>query len=365
MADSIQILAAAILAIHGGNELPEVIIEKIRELAAPAASTALTAEPAEPVEPVEPVTLVAPVVAMPVNTIHYTTGAAEKPKRTKQSAGRNEREDIRKIVAHIKAKSKQGLQLIDAFEARFGRTILDAREEALGEKRGNRKKHYDFEILLAATDGASEAWMRVEHKGSKDIVPISADQTPWSAGVQFHNGGCEKYKIALIYARLWYTQWIGSGVLKTKYDMITPIPTFEEWYEDVKTQACTPKTAFGKELKKKVRDQCDSSLLELRESVIAEFNPTDAEMDEFKAEVLQVLNAPLNEKDYWLTIHGDVDSNFYCAWYPKFTLQTIRAVVIRKEKDIFFDFDCDIHQMTCILRWGGGAGFTNLRIDAR
>ena len=297
---------------------------------------------------------------LPQNTVTCD----ELAPRTKRTAGKAEREDIRKIVRHIHEKTPQGRKLIDAFKATFSRTIVDAREDAPGSKRGNRKRHYDFEVLLEATDSKQEAWMRIEHKGSKDYTPISPSQTPWAAGVQFHNGGCEKYKIAQIYARQWYDIWVGSGVLSARYELHSPIPSYDEWYADAKTQSCTPKTAFGKELKAKVRS-CDGNLLELREAVNAAFNPSESDLACFKCEVIAILKEILDEKDYWLTIHGNVDTDFHCAWYPKYTVEHIYGVTLRKEKDIFFDLDCDGYKLSCILRWGGGAGFTNVRIDAR
>jgi hypothetical protein len=286
--------------------------------------------------------------------------------RTRDRAGENEKKDIQAIVAALNTPNNPvGIKLKQSFAERFvGLEIVAARERS-----GNRAVHYDFEIQL---NSQPNVWFRVEHKGSQQNGPISPTQTPWSAGVQFHNGGCEKYSIAKLYAQTWYDLYIGSGALKTEFGIEAPIPTFDQWFaNDAKVQG-DPKTAFGIELKKKVRETRGprASLLDKREVVNAAFNPTPADIDLFKKEALATLNQVLEQKDYWLTIHGRITEgsgaeDFHCAWYPKFTIDIIHMLTIRKEKDIWFDFYCDGFRFSSILRWGKGAGFSNIRMDAR
>ncbi len=283
--------------------------------------------------------------------------------RTRANAGRNEMEDLARIVTALKEKTPTGLKLAEAFKAKFGGDeIVDARQRA-----GNRGVHYDFEILVKPAGSSLRFWKAVEHKGSQKATPIPADQTPWAAGVQFHNGGCDKYSIGKLYAKTWYDTLIGSGTLKQQWSLESAIPSFEEWFaKDAKRQD-DPATEFGQELKRKVREARGpkASLGEVREVVNGLFNPTEQDLETFKAEVLQILNESLAQKHYWLTIHGDVAGDFHCAWYPKFRLSEITAVRMRKEWDIWFDFECPETKFSCILRWGKGAGFSNLRIDAR
>lgn len=281
----------------------------------------------------------------------------EQVARTRNNAGANETRDIEEIIRAINTRSPQGLRIIHAFRDQFGREIRGA------EKReGNRGIHFDFYIILDTGERK-----RVEHKGSQHYTPILPHQTPWEAGVQFHNGGCEKYTIAKMYARVWYDTYIRSGVLKTEWSLEAPIPTFDEWFsKDAKAQD-DPKTPFGKELKRKVREArgVKGSLKEKRELVNTHFNPTAADLELFKTEALAILNHVLEQKDYWLTIHGDVFGDFHCKWYPNFTIPSIQSVTMRKELDIWFSFVCEGTNFQCILRWGKGAGFSNIRIDAR
>lgn len=281
------------------------------------------------------------------------------PQRTRDNAGSNEVRDIETIVSSIHNKTPNGLRLMDTFKTRFGLDVLDARKRL-----GNRGVHYDFQILVGPEPGV---WKNVEHKGSQNNTPILPDQTPWSAGVQFHNGGCEKYSIGKKYAETWYTHYIASGSLKNEFNLQAPTPTFDEWFrKDVKCQG-DPKTAFGKELKETVRRLRGpkASLLDKRQAVNELFTLTDEDLLQFKLEVLTILNEVLSVKDYWLTIHGDPASDFSCAWYPNFTLKEIKQVTMKKELDIWFEFDCAECKFSSLLRWGKGAGFSNLRIDAR
>lgn len=296
-------------------------------------------------------------VIIPTNPI---TSESLKPRRTRDDCGKNEQQDIHKIVIGINNKTMCGIKIIEQFKKRFGRTIVSARERS-GE---NRKTHYDFEVRF---EDEPEKWYSVEHKGHQNFIPIRPEQSPWKAGVQFHNGSCDKYEIGKKYAKEYYNEWIGSGSLKKEWNIEAAIPSFEEWFQkDAKVQG-NPGTAFGKELKRKVRESrgTKESLRETRQPVNDKFNMSDKEITVFQNEILASLNSVLKEKDYWLTIHGDLDNDFYCEWYPQFTLNEIKNITIKKELDIWFIIDCGEIQFSAILRWGKGVGFSNIRIDAR
>jgi hypothetical protein len=285
--------------------------------------------------------------------------------RTKALAGVNETQDIAAIVTALKSSMAAGIRLRESFLRKFRLNLYDARLRA----GGNRSTHYDFQVLVGTTSKEA-TWKNVEHKGSRECRPVGTDETPWAAGVQFHNGGCDKYSIGPLYARAWYNVHVGSGTLKTEWSLDAAIPSFEEWYDgDAKRQG-DPSTAFGIELKTKVRaalgDKKSLTSSEYRAAAHAAFNPTAADLDQFKGEALTVLNEALEQKDYWLTIHGDILGDFHCAWFPKFVLASIDEVTVRKDElDIWFDLRSGPLRFSCILRWGKGVGFSNLRIDAR
>jgi hypothetical protein len=281
--------------------------------------------------------------------------------RTKQKAGENEAKDIEAIIAGINTKNACGARITDEFTRKFpGHELLSARPR----QGGNRGTHYDFEALIRTAAGA-ETWARIEHKGSYKYAAIGADDAPWSAGVQFYNGGCEKYSLAKKYARTWYDAYIATGALATEFGLMNPAPTYDDWFKsDCKAQD-DPKTEFGKELKSVVR-AAGGSLLEKRATVNTALTITEEDERVLKDEVRTIANQALNQKEYWLTIRGNLDGEFVCAWYPQFTITAIEEVVVTKNRDIELEFRCnDAFVFHGILRWGKGAGFSNLRLDLK
>ena len=277
--------------------------------------------------------------------------------RTKEKAASNEAKDIAFIVKSIKLKDTVGMKFINAFKDKFGVEIQDARD-----RKGSRKTHYDFEIQV---DGE---WKHVEHKGSKAYKPISSDKKVWASGVQFYNGPADKFSLAKKYARTWYDKYIGSGELKKEWNIEAEIPSYDEWYsKDCKVQ-CDPKTSFGKELKKKVREKRGpkASLLDKREAINNLIDMTKEEEDKFINEVYPLASEVLDQKDYWLVIHGDLTNKFHFDWFPKFKLPKIISLKFKKCLDLEFDFICEEdYVFNGILRWGKGAGFSCLRIDLK
>ena len=303
-------------------------------------------------------------VKVPDNVASMVEPAVASP-RTKDKAAVNEAEDIRAIIRGLTTNNECGSKIKAAFKEKFNMEILDARER-IGKSRGT---HYDLEILIRPVESSSVGeWKTVEHKGSKDYTQINPADTPWAAGVQFHNGGCEKYTLARKYAKCWYNMYVGSESLKKEFNLSAQIPTFEDWFKnDAKVQA-DPKTLFGKELKKAVRllRGPKASLPEKRSACHNVFDISEEDRQLLIQEVLPIANQALLEKDYWMTIHGDLTGDFYVAWYPQFTISRINDVIITKDLDINIQFICESgFNFKGILRWGKGAGFSNLRIDLK
>lgn len=281
--------------------------------------------------------------------------------RLKQNAKENESADVDHLIVMLNdPDSEMGNRMRREFFSVFGTPLLGACRGVAG----GRGKHYDFEIETV------QGWLKVEHKGSIKEKPISADSNPWEQGVQFHNGGANKYSIAKKYAEGWYTKYIGSGLLKERYGLTSPLPTMEEWIQrDVRTQG-DPKTAFGQELKRVYRETHPKGSLEKeRDEFVEEFihqcTPEDNRI--FAAEVLPVIQSAFADKDVWLQIAGNVHSDsFYFRWSPSLQIDRIESVKIHKKSDIQMKIDCGkgliLHP---ILRWGKGQGFSNLRIDLK
>ena len=285
-------------------------------------------------------------------------------RRIRGNAGANEILDIAAIVHSLSTPNAVGVRLANGFAERFGKTIQGVRAR-LG---GNRSTHHDLEICVRDTQGV-EVWENVEVKGSQPFVPIRPDDSPWLAGVQFHNGGCEKYSIAKKYAKLYYDIHVGSGSLKRDFSVGAEIPSFEEWFQNDCRVQSDPKTAFGKELKRNVRAVRGpkTSLLETRAPVLDALEITEDDRRLLAQEVLPIANQALAEKQYWLTIHGNVHTGeFHFMWFPAFLLSEIQEVHVEKKLDVLLTFVCaNDFRFHGILRWGKGAGFSNLRLDLK
>lgn len=297
--------------------------------------------------------------------------------RTKAAAKRNEETDITALITYINtADSPIGNALRQKFSEIIGKPLLEAAHvppltEGIIHNQtalpGSRHAHYDF--VVRTTDNV---WLKVEHKGSAVRAPIDPSRKPWVQGVQFYNGGMEKYRFAVRYATAWYNKYVGSGLLKERYNIRALIPTLTEWLNnDAKTQG-DPKTPFGRELKATVRAATGSSLLAERNEFVEEFLTTCSADDEatLAADMLPLIREAFAQKDVWLQVAGDVATGeFDFLWRPQLTINGIESVRFfqsPKKTDICMEVQCgDGLCLKPILRWGKGAGFSNLRLDLK
>ena len=316
-------------------------------------------------------TAVTPVIKRKGPPIAPKKEIVPKEKRTKGNAKKNEDADVSALIALLNhAESVKGQEMRDAFKARFGLTIIGATrhktiQHAKQKRGGGRSIHYDFVVQLA--DGTERT---VEHKGDKVKHTIDLSLPPWTGGVQFYNGGMEKYRLSQKYAREWYQQLIASGILSERYGLTSPIPTEEEWIaKDAKVQSLA-KTPFGKELKKvyQERDGCEKGSLKTeRNEFVQEFEWSEEDKQQLAEDVFPLIQSSFAEKDVWLQIAGSVENgDFNFAWRDPIRIQKVERITIEKKKDIEFIVECDdgvvVHG---ILRWGYGAGFSNIRIDLK
>lgn len=280
--------------------------------------------------------------------------------RSRDAAKENEARDLRNIVDAINNDTPTGRQLKDTFSERFGKTITAARI-GIG---GGRSIHHDIEILVEGV------WHPVEHKGSIKYVSIDPLSPPWTQGVQFYNGPCGKYTMGCLYAKQWYDKYIATGVLSNKYALVSPIPSFDDWFKKDANIQGDAKTLFGKELRSRFRGNGKKGgCFEERDALTKDFrqNISDVDLDTIQTEVLRLAQDVLSKKTYWLQIQGSVMDKFYCAWSPELKITSIAGVEMdEKCKDVKLDFTTDVgFKFSAWLRWGKGQGLSNLRIDLR
>ena len=284
----------------------------------------------------------------------------ETEDRTKARAAANEAKDIARIIEAINKKDELGLKLIKEFKDKFDLEIVSAKE-----RRGSRRTHYDFDILVNIN--GKEVWKHVEHKGSKNYKETKSTDTPWSGGVQFYNGSAKKFSFGKKFARLWYDKFIGSGEIKKKFDIKADIPSFETWYNNDCMNQSKAQTEFGKELYEKQKNSKNDGLAKNeRKNIIETIEITEEDLKELAKEVLPIVTQVLNDKDYWLSIKGTLSDKNEIKWYPKLSVTKIDKVDPMKCKDLWFEFHCD-NDFTFKghLRWGYGQGVANLRFDLK
>ena len=281
--------------------------------------------------------------------------------RTKKYTGVNERNDVIYIIDHINTNTEIGINIKELYASTFPDSKLISAKPV---KTSNRNTNTDFEIVVSKNGILAN--YSVEHKGSIKYKKHPNVSTPWEIGVQFLNCPINKYTIGTKYGKLWYDTYIKSMKLTNKFKIKSLIPNFEDWFKfDAKVQG-NPKTNFGKELKNKVKRIRGNSLLEERKVVNDLFEMTSTEMELFKKEVMKLQKESLHKKHYWINIHGDINKKCCIKWYPQYSIAPIKEVIMTKEKDILFKFICeDDYRFNGILRWGKGAGFSNLRIDLK
>ena len=279
----------------------------------------------------------------------------------KSNNGINEENNIKIILESLNNNTDLGVKLISSLRDNMKIEF----KKAYHRKKSNRKSHYDF--IIEDNNGVIH---QIEHKGSYIYKKIEDTDTPWKSGVQFVNAGCEKFNVGRIYSKLWYDNYLYSKYLSDCYKLSSDIPTFNTWY---KSDCCTqgdPKTLFGKELKKVYREQNgNTSLLHLRKEInkqfIEEIEKNPVILNDFKDTVITFGNECLKEKHIWLQINGNLLENVDFKWYNKFLLSDNYKIDIIVKSDIDFNFISTTNDMnfSCKLRWGKGAGFSNLRID--
>jgi len=280
---------------------------------------------------------------------------------SKKNNGKNEIQNIELIINHLNQKTNLGKKLIKKLQDE-----LDIIFKKAINREGNRKSHYDFIIV-----DTNDKEYQIEHKGSYKFKRISTQDKPWKSGVQFLNGGAEKFNICRLYAKLWYDEYIISGFLSNIYNIESPIPTFNTWY---KSDCCCqgePKTSFGKELKFNFRKEYGStSLLDLRKKInilfLEKYEKDKNIQDTFKEELDTIVRHVLKEKHLWIQINGNLNTeDVSFQWYKNISYNKITDIKISYKTDININVKTDEFNFNSILRWGKGAGFSNLRIDSK
>ena len=117
--------------------------------------------------------------------------------------------------------------------------------------------------------------------------------------------------------------------------------------------------------------ECKSSrkgLYDERDEFTEIFNSeiTDDDLDCLKREAGDMICKAMGEKDYWLQIHGDIDSDFKLKWTQNTSVGLISEIKVLKSTDCTYQLCCaNGLNLQAKLRWGYNQGISNLRLDLK
>lgn len=297
-------------------------------------------------------------------------------KGKRETAKKDEEIRLKLICDNVNNNTATGIKIKEDYKKKFNKEIKKM------EVYAKLKDHYD--ILITHTDGSKK---KCEQKGTKTFYSnLNEIKKPWQYSVQIFNGIGDHYKVGRIYSRLWYNHNVYPDEVKEKYNIKTPIPSYEEWSKDA-FKCGDPKTDYGIELKKKFREthgpktSMNSYLsvngfipnnFDYRKSVKKEFKDlyTDKIKKIFIKEVQEKFNTFYKDKECYLQTTGDIQTDkFSFKWFDKIEIPKVTDIIM-KDNSLDVEFDIikeskDNINYSLILRFGKGAGFTNIRIDTK
>ena len=272
------------------------------------------------------------------------------------------------IVNEVNQNTPLGIKLKDNFELKFGKKV--DKFENIG---GKLKDHYD--LIVVCDDGSR---LKCEEKGTNFYHEnLEEFKIPWANSVQRFNGPGNKFKIGIKYAKLWYKLIVSNKEISEEYKVSSPIPSEDEWLAKDAFQCGNPKTDWGKEFKRKYRAKHPKASMngkgtspkDYRELVNSLFEFSDEDKNELLRETQNILNLIMNEKECWLQTCGTIEDKINFRWHGKIEPPKIKDIELewKKGADIYFNFitENNIADFKCILRFGKGTGFSNIRFDIR
>ena len=281
---------------------------------------------------------------------------------------RAEAKRIKELVTKINSDTLLGNQIKESFKTHFDKDI-----DKVVNIGGRLKDHYDF--IIHCTDGST---FKCEEKSTcKYMEDLESIKNPWDKSVQRFNGPGNKLSIGVKYAKHWYTNVTSNQKISDEYNVSAEIPSLDDWVKCDAFKCGNPTSEWGKEFKRKYRlrhpntsmNGKKTSPFDYREIVNSSFEFTSEDKQKLIEETQTILDSIMDEKDCWFQNAGLLDNKFNFRWHSKIRSPKIKNVEMTYSKgaDIYFNFytenaDADFK---CILRFGKGTGFSNIRFDIR
>jgi hypothetical protein len=295
-------------------------------------------------------------------------------KSGKTNNGVNEVIKLKDIKYHCNNNTPCGIKIKKSLKDEYNIDILNI------EIKAGRGHHYD--LLVQTND--KKASYRTEFKGSTKQCVIRTDLPPWYNGVQFYNGCPKPFTLLHRYSLEWFNKYFNNDEYLTSFNINNELLSYEEWLKDAFRQGKNKlpfmiefKDAFYKLKNKK------TSMLEERVEFNKSFTISNDDLEGLMNEISPIYEKIMKDKELWLQITGDLENpdNFNVKWTKGMALSVIpelkKVSVKTRYPDIKFNCECDkmcdcLDKHDCLckgftfeahLRWGYGAGFSNLRLD--
>lgn len=272
---------------------------------------------------------------------------------------------VKTIIKNINDNTELGIEIKQDFKK-----VYDEEIDYVIDNGGTNTDHYDFTIVLKNGNH-----MKCEEKGTCKMINLDSLKKPWENSVQRYNGPGNKFSIALKYAKHWYNLVIKNGSLAKEYGITSNVPSLDEWLDKDAFKCCDPTSPYGKEFKKKYRKKHPGSSLngkknspkDYRVEVNSTFEFTEEDKKILIEETQKTLDTCMSDKDCWLTTCGDINGIFRFKWFKKISSAKIEDINIdyKEGGDIYFHYKTNNEStdFKCILRFGKGSGFSNIRYD--
>ena len=288
----------------------------------------------------------------------------------------DEAKRVKRICWHINNDTEHGKRLKHKYEQTYGRKV-----KSVYQKGGN-SDHIDIIVMEEANDAHQETKRKIEEKYGKKS--IGKDKTPWSRSVQRYNGPITKVTIGKYYSKKWHAVVVCEPEIRDKYCPNCEIPSFEDWYEQDAQVCGDATTTYGQALKKCYREQHPGSSMngkknspfdyreKINPSFVHEFNTNSIMKQILIQETQIILDEIMKEKEGWLETTGDIDAEtFDFKWSQQIASPKILQVNAswNPGADVYFNFTAEQEgnkdDFKCVIRFGNGCGFSNLRYDIR
>lgn len=274
---------------------------------------------------------------------------------------------VKNIIKNINDNTELGIKIRQDFKK-----VFDEEIDYVIDNGGTNTDHYDFTIVLKNGNR-----MKCEEKNTCKVSDLESLQKPWEKSVQRFNGPGNKFSIGLKYAKHWYNLVIKNGSLAIEYEITSNVPSLDEWLDKDAFKCGNPTSPYGKEFKKKYRQKHPRSSLngklnspkDYRVEVNSTFEFNEEDKKKLIEETQKYLDITMSDKDCWLTTCGDINGIFHFKWFKNISSAKIEDVIIdyKEGGDIYFHFKTnnESKNFKCILRFGKGTGFSNIRFDIK